>query len=756
MPAVAHVERFLSRLQGVHPATGGYEAKCPAHDDSRASLSVTVGEDGRILVCCHKGCDADAITGALGLKLADLFPPREAPRPTSRLRDTAVYEYTDEEGRLLFQVVRQEGLNADGLKIKSFPQRRPARPDDDPLKVKAGWVYTTKDVRRPLYRLPAVLKQAAAGRRIYLVEGEKDVDTLERLGVVATTHPGGADDKPAQKKWLPEHAQALRGAKVVILPDNDRPGRYLAQARAGTLAGVAAEVKVVELPDVPEKGDVTDWIGLGGTIEALRDLVAAAPEWSPREEAPPPEKPTNGRMVGGQHDSANADRFLQDHQDNLRWHPGLGWLVWDGARWRRDEYEETLRRCEQTMLKLEEAAYACTDRFERQDLLKFARSALSARSMEAAVRIARRRDGIGVLTDELDARPMLFNCMNGTVDLETGVFREADRKDLLTKRGGVVYDASATAPTWERFLSEAMPDESDRAFLQRFTGYAMTGVTREQVFVVMWGEGRNGKGTWVEMVGRKILGDYGTPIPLSLIIEQRGPDPHPTDKMVLRGARFGWASEPKKGRPLDLSAVKLLTGNDTIVAHLMHQDNVTFHPTHKLALLTNGKPPLNELGVAVKERIRLVPWTEQFTVEKGNQDTGLSGKLERELPGILNWCIAGCLRWQKHGLGTSENIDSATKGYFQDQDLVQQFLEEECVRKSFAKINVGALQRAYQKWCEEYGHHAMNGRAFKETLHEKGLRQDRSSSERYWIGLGLRASGDDRRDGPAERKDWQS
>ena len=184
-------------------------------------------------------------------------------------RIIATYDYVDADGSVLCQVVRKEG--------KVFTQRRPDG--------RGGWIYNTRAVKPVLYQLPSVLEAMAGGRVVFVVEGEKDVHTLCAQGFVATCNRGGAG------KWNPAYAETLRGARVVILPDNDAPGRSHAFAVAHSL--VAAETRIVALSGLPPKGDVTDWFEAGGTPEQLQALVRAAPAYVPGKEAT-----ENGAQVG--------------------------------------------------------------------------------------------------------------------------------------------------------------------------------------------------------------------------------------------------------------------------------------------------------------------------------------------------------------------------------------------------------------------------------------------------------------------------
>lgn len=163
------------------------------------------------------------------------------------------YDYTDEHGELLYQVCR--------MNPKGFFQRQPDG--------KGGWINNLKGVRRVLYRLPELI-DADKSATVFICEGEKDVDALCKLGLVATTNAGGAE------KWRYEYNESLRACSVVILPDNDEVGHKHAAQVAKSLTGIAASVRVVELPDLPEKGDVSDWLKSGGTVEQLQEIVANA------------------------------------------------------------------------------------------------------------------------------------------------------------------------------------------------------------------------------------------------------------------------------------------------------------------------------------------------------------------------------------------------------------------------------------------------------------------------------------------------
>lgn len=216
-------ELVLSRLPGVKRSGKGWKAHCPSHDDRNPSLSVWERNDGSVGVKCQAGCDVEIVLANIGLTKRDLQSAGGS-RSRSGRTIVATYDYRDEAGRMLFQVVRYEP--------KDFRQRKP----NDA----GGWDWSTKGVRAVPYRLPE-LKASDPNVLVFVVEGEKDAEALVSLGFVATTNAGGAG------KWTAEQAAHLAGRNVVIIGDNDEPGRRHAQQVAATLHAVANSIKIVEL-----------------------------------------------------------------------------------------------------------------------------------------------------------------------------------------------------------------------------------------------------------------------------------------------------------------------------------------------------------------------------------------------------------------------------------------------------------------------------------------------------------------------------
>ncbi|MDO5785001.1 MAG: AAA family ATPase [Eubacteriales bacterium] len=235
------IQNILSLLKGVKRGRNGYTACCPAHDDKHASLSVTTGGDGRILLKCHAGCPTNEIVRALNLEMKDLFAGELKQIPSTEKKIIATYPYKDSKGNLICEKLRYSD--------KSFAWRQMRW---------NRWEYTRKGLKDiPLYRLHEI-----TGDTVYLVEGEKDVDTLWSGGLPAVCSPDGAGNG----KWKPYMSELLRGKHVIVLQDNDDIGKAFAEEECRALLSITASVKLVDLSilwkPMPDKADVTDFIEL--------------------------------------------------------------------------------------------------------------------------------------------------------------------------------------------------------------------------------------------------------------------------------------------------------------------------------------------------------------------------------------------------------------------------------------------------------------------------------------------------------------
>jgi putative DNA primase/helicase len=776
---------FLSHLEGVHETSNGWEARCPAHEDNKASLCINHAADGKILVHCQAGCDTRKVLGAMGFKLRDLFNDNDNGRGTTtrktaqKSRETAsspakgatgqssaqkaagkemggrrkpwemlieaTYEYTDEHGALLYQSLR---LRDPETGKKDFAQRR-----KDVKNGSASWAWSINKVRRVLYRLPRVIEAAESGTPIYIVEGEKDVHTLESWGYVATTNSGGAN-----AKWPDTCDKHLTGAELIIIPDNDKPGRKHAEDVATHLSTIAGSIRILDLPGLPEKGDVTDWAEAGHTREEFEALLTQSTEYTPvpinldtfDPNAPygPDGEPLN--------DLGNARRLVAKYGATIKHCSDAGkWFVWDGMRWRKDTNGELMRMANEIvddMLKLvrtllthalDKDVFDAVKRFERH-----ASMSGNHRRLEAMVKLAESLPGCYISAAELDADPWVLNVANGTLDLKTGKLQPHNPADNITKLAPVEYDPDATCPVWESFVSSVFQGDTNAdiiPFIQRAAGYTLTGDTREQVFFILHGRGSNGKSTFVNIL-REIMGDYEQKTSTETLTE-RDNRSATNDLAALRGARFVSAIETSAGKKLAEALVKELTGEDAITARFLYQEFFSFKPSFKLWLACNHIPQIQGQDNGIWRRIRLIPFDVQF--QDADHPTGPykdrslytsdgSGKLQKEYPGILSWLVRGCLLWQADGLVPPSRVTAATNSTQAEMDPLGGFLSESCVIFPSAEVSAKELYAAYSGWAERSGERPLSQRWFGLRLSERGVfKKEHKRNGWYWVGLGL-------------------
>ena len=210
----------------------------------------------------------------------------------------------------------------------------------------------------------------------------------------------------------------------------------------------------------------------------------------------------------------------------------------------------------------------------------------------------------------------------------------------------------------------------------------------------------------------------------------------------MRGARFVTAIEADAGRRMSESTIKSLTGGDTITARFMRAEYFEFKPQFKLWLAANHKPEIRGTDLAIWRRVKLIPFT--VTIPEDEQDPDLPAKLAEELPGILTWAVEGCRAWRENGLGTCAAVEAHTAEYRNDQDVLQQFIEQECTIGKGLAVAKKDLYARYKTWSDENGEHPITQRKFSTNLrekvpevHESRVGQNRN---RAWTGIETQSS----------------
>lgn len=400
-------------------------------------------------------------------------------------------------------------------------------------------------------------------------------------------------------------------------------------------------------------------------------------------------------------DSGNAELFARLYGDRVRFdHARNRWLLWGEHWWKDDGDAEIIRLAKDAARHRYLEAVNISDRSEREAEASWAITSESRAKIDATLALARAERPIADSGKRWDANPWLFAAANGVIDLQTGTRRSGCQSDRITMQSPINFQPGAKCTKFEKSLKQIFADNAALiAFVQRAVGYSLTGITTEQCLFMGHGGGSNGKTTFLTAVGRA-LGDYGYNMPFSTIEFQRQAA-IPNDLAALVGRRFVTASEANESSRLNEARVKALTGCDPITARFLHGEFFTFRPVAKFWIAVNHKPRVSDTSFGFWRRVRLIPFTVQFSGDA--VDKGLENALAEEAPGILAWAVRGCLAWQKEGLNPPDEVTSATAEYQQESDPLRDFIAERCVEGQHGAVKGSDFYKTYKAWADEQG-----------------------------------------------------
>jgi putative DNA primase/helicase len=478
-----------------------------------------------------------------------------------------------------------------------------------------------------------------------------------------------------------------------------------------------------------------------------------------------------------------ADQVCYDHTAGE-------WYLWDGHAWKKDATGKIRQLVAGVLgtLYLRAAADLNTAQAEldlkmqalQRDGVKDSDTQMSAlkeqykalagqiselHSRARALRSAKRmhnvltfvQSAMGITSDMWDTHAFLLAVPNGVLDLRTGSCHDGNPSDYIRTVCPTEWtDLDTPCPRFEHFLQEIFEDKPAReaiiAFLQRLFGYGITGSTADHVFAILYGEeGRNGKDTLLGTL-HDVLGATAGAMSNDVFVaqdKQKGSGaatPHLCD---LQGKRLVWGSETRQGDKLNIAQIKHLSGGGDISTRPLYgKDYYTFHPTHKLLLMTNHKPHIDAKEKPAWDRVCLIEFGIRFvdrpaSANERQRDATLAGKLKEERSGILAWLVRGCLAWQEQGLAIPEPILIATSKYREEEDSLLLFIQECCIVSPEVSVKAGALYEAYRKWCEDnqFGK-GMNGKLFGEEMGKRFTKVE-VNGRRMYRGIGLLISDND-------------
>jgi P4 family phage/plasmid primase-like protien len=780
----ADIYPLLSKFDGVsQKSPAQWYALCPCHDDRKNSLGIAKSDGGRLVLNCLAGCETPEILRAIGASWSDLFPRRDrhtanytnstsnanhvtpsgssstTPKPKPRIVKN--YNYPDESGTLLFQVVRFEP--------KDFRQRRPNpdRPGD--------WLWKMDGVRRVLYRLPSIVA-APLDTPIFVVEGEKDADRLTISGLTATTIPGGAG------KWQDSYGESLRGRVVVLIPDNDRPNPTTGRRPgwdhvvciANALIGVAASVRVLNLPNdeatfpadrggpLTPKWDVSDWLDRGGTRDQFFVTLDATPEWQ-REAAPgDPEHPDTQPQESEDDPHRLAKLFLGRFQ-----HPdGLTLRFWRDAWWRwsglccvnipaveiraeivtlaKSEFDRLIAVRLKTWVPAKEGeeppkAKKVTTSIVNNVLLALQGEALLPATVEQPTWIDLPAPSTEHPHTKFAGRsPVDFIALeNGILDVHR-MMTSDDTPDLIphTPRWfspvalAYTYNPEGECPKWDAFLARNLGGDHELiAMLQEWFGYCLTPDTSIQRFLFLEGEGSNGKSVVCAVLTAVLGPDNVSHVSLEMfakdfVLTQT------LGKLANIAAEVGEIDKMAEGY------LKSFTAGDRMTFNRKNQSLIEATPTARLVLSANNRPRFSDRSEGIWRRMLMLPLT--VTIAPHERVYGMDKpewwRAQGELPGILNWALAGLWRLRnQRGFTIPEASRAALDDYKQDANPARRFLLENFEEDVNGTIITEEVYGAYRAWCDRHGNKPFASNIFaKEIL--RVFKKIESARLKNWDG----------------------
>lgn len=689
-----------------------FQCKCPVHHDHTASMTVSKGKKG-ILIHCHAGCETKSILEAVGLRESDLFYDSNVTKVKQDWKDrlehskrkkiVEIYNYVDQNGKYLYSKIRFE-KDENGKKEMLYGVLN---------KEKDWFQYGLKGKHKTLYNLPEIREAAAQKRTIYYVEGEKDVETLRGLGLIATTAGSSGD-------WRRFFSKYFSGADVVLLPDNDEAGEKLTTRIISDLIGVVNSIKVVKTSE-RNHGDVTDYFQDGYTIEDFNKLVRET-EFIPQNQGKDVDKPTKKKAIPqwikekvaelgpeinySYDDRGNGDLFADVFKDVCRFNSTAKcWCCYNGKFWEEDRAEliaaENAKMLQDALL-----IYATTieDYKEREEygkhVMKIGRQQVRKNMIYDA------RSKYPVKAEQFDQHKELFNCKNGTYNLETGVLQKHNPNDYISKISNVYYDPAAKSTEIQKTMNTILQGNKENIeYIQKIFGMALSGITNEEKLFLLYGATtRNGKSTIVETY-LYMIKDYGiTMQPETLALSKKDSRTANGDIARLKGARFVNAPEPPQNMRFDAALIKQLTGNDMITARKIYQEEMSFIPEFITLINTNHLPIITDETLFTSGRIVVIPFRKHF--EEHEQDKWLKNRLKQRqnISGFFNWCVAGYQKYQKDGLETTESMNQEIESYHMNSDKIAAFISEVLTEDPTQFVTMKELYPIYEQWCYKYNY----------------------------------------------------
>jgi len=336
------------------------------------------------------------------------------------------------------------------------------------------------------------------------------------------------------------------------------------------------------------------------------------------------------------------------------------------------------------------------------------------------------RDKYYITKNDFDKDLYIFNCQNGTLNLQTFEFKPHSPNDLVSKISNVTYDETATSPRFDQFINDVMMNNIEKiTYLQKILGYALTGDTRlETCFILYGATTRNGKSTLMETFAY-MLGNtngYALNMKPETLAQKQNQDSRQSSGDIARldGCRFLNVSEPPKRMIFDVPLVKALLGRDTITARHLYERDFEFVPVFKLFINTNTLPIITDDTLFSSNRLNVITFDKHFSPSEQDRTLKDTLKKRENISGLFNWCIEGLKKFYKEDAEPPRAIIESTDEYRKNSDKIGNFINE-CLIESAANSKAKDIYDAYQVWCKSNGYGAENKGNFFAELKAKNM-----------------------------------
>jgi putative DNA primase/helicase len=491
---------------------------------------------------------------------------------------------------------------------------------------------------------------------------------------------------------------------------------------AAMLHGAALAVRVVILPGLAPKGDVSDFLGNGGSVEDINQIARATAKWAPETAQALPAPPSAPDDLS---DLSLSTAWADESRDEFLYVEGDQWWRYEGGRWHYSSLE---------------IVQASVQRFLTRASLEKPKLTVTRARIQNVVFLAKSLLG-PVPLSEFDAHPEWIPLRNGVFDTRTGELLPHCPDYRLTHQAAYDFDPAAKCPRWQKFLGQVMltsdrlPHSEWITILQEWFGYCMIADVTAQAAMFWVGEGQNGKGTATRVLEQLIGTEYCTAIPIEQLHD-------PYYRASLHGKLVGLVNEPDpKALQKNGNFFKALTGGDRMDARRPTEKVFSFVPLCRLVISCNDLPATRDVSRGYFRRIILIEW--RYNVPDAERDSSLDETLITELPGIFNWAMKGLMRWGTRGRKFDIPAESQTllADYRMSEDTLGRFLDEGTAKEEEGFVSCSLLYAAYVKWCKLSGEHADSAASVGRRLNKQGfkplVKRIGPGTTRGWCGLML-------------------